>query len=159
MAPTDPLRVCLVLLAVVLGGCRTLNVPLGDRFVVTARERDQFRAVSADEAQVRVQDWKEQGGDLAFWAKALRRNLVEERGYVVISEQDTRDGRGQPGREFLFETTVRGRTVRYLLVLFVTHQRNDDESRIRVVEYVADKPLFDAYLPDVRRGIAGMTAD
>ena len=57
-----------------------------------------------------------------------------------------------PGTELVLESTVNGRTMRELLVLFVYPGWWSDT--IRVVEYVAEKPTFEKEVEGVRKSLA-----
>jgi len=131
--------------------CATLELP--GRFLVVERAVGEVKAITPDEAKVWLRDFEEPGGDLAFWAEALEGDLVGNRGYVLVSKSDVKDGGGKPGKELVFETQAYGTPVKYLIAVFV-HETVFGSSRIRTVEYVADKKLFDTYVDDVRAAIA-----
>lgn len=134
--------------------CKTVELPLSPQFLVVDRTPESLDALSSDDARVRVRDFTAPGGDLAFWKDALRRNLVEGRGYALLEEGPV-TARGVPGHAMTLEVTVAGRVVRYRVALFVRAVKKD-ESTVRVVEYVADKTGFDAHLEDVNSAISRM---
>jgi len=155
MSSTSSRRLALALFLAVGSGCGTVNLPLSSSFLVKEKTREELRAITADEARVLVREFHEVGGDLAFWLAAIKRNMVDGRGYVLLTEKPVHDGRGRAGSELVFDTTVGGRPLRYLVAVFVTP--DGDERDIRTVEYVADKGTFDLYVEDVRGGISRMT--
>ncbi len=146
----------LSLLLCVLGalGCKTVELGLSPRFLVVDRTPESLDAMSSDDARVRVRDFTAPGGDLEFWVDALRRNLVDGRGYVLLEEGKV-VASGVGGHAMTLEVSVGGRAVRYRVAVFVKVQKKD-ESAIRVVEYVADKAGFERHLPDVNGAIATM---
>ena len=138
----------------VLAGCRTpLSLGLKEDFLVVERGRDRLRAVAADGSRVRMRQWDTDGGSLEFWREALRTNLTEGRGYVLAQEGPFTTVGGTPGHEMVLDTTINGRPVRYLVALWVMDGGGDD-ARVRVVEYVADKPVFERHVTGVRQAIS-----
>jgi len=160
LSRTDCLRLA-VLACVALQGCKTLNLPVDGSFIITKETEDEVRAVSADEAHFTYRTFDEEsGGDLKFWTAALTKNLVDGRGYVLVSATDVKTGGGMQGRELLFETTVRGRAMKYLVALFVEKKhvttfpmRRKEVSEIHVLEYTAEKAVFDAHAAQVRASV------
>ncbi len=140
-------------LALAVSSCVGLQVP--PDFLVVARDLGELKAVTADDARLWVREFPDPDrGDLAFWTRTLKNDLVKNRGYVLIGEAATKDAQGNPGTELLLETTVRGRPLRELLALFVYPGLLD--GRIRVVELVAEPLAFDATVEGVRESIAAM---
>ena len=147
-------EVALVLWVVGALGCKTVELGLSPRFLVVDRTPESLDAMSSDDARVRVRDFTAPGGDQEFWVDALRRNLVDGRGYVLLEEGKV-VASGVGGHAMTLEVSVGGRVVRYRVAVFVKVQKKD-ESAIRVVEYVADKANFERHLPDVNGAIATM---
>lgn len=147
------LRVLVVGLALsaLAAGCATLELP--ERFLVVERGVGEVKAITPDESKVWLRDFEEAGGDLAFWSEALEGDLVNNRGYVLLEKKAITDGAGKAGNELLFETQAMGRPVRYLIAVFV-YDSLFGTSRIRTIEYVADKDVFDVHVEDVRKAIA-----
>jgi hypothetical protein len=143
--------VVVAVVAALTSACATLDLP--SRFLVVEQAPGEVKAFTPDEAKVWLRDFEEPGGDLAFWAEALEKDLVDNRGYVLLSKGDVKDGGGTAGRELVLETQAYGTPVRYLIAVFV-HQTLFGTARIRTVEYLADKKLFDTYVVDVRAAIA-----
>lgn len=148
--PSKRVVVVGALLALLSSSCVTMQVP--DAFLVTERGTSELKAITPEETKLWVREFSDPDqGDLAFWSEALRRDLVENRGYTLLSEGKIRDGRGREGKELLLEATVQGRPVRELLALFV--HEGTFEHTIRVVELVGEKEPFDAAVDDVRAAI------
>lgn len=141
---------CVVLAALSLAlGCVSIAPPA--RFLVVDEGCDELKAVTPEDSRlwVRTFDDDDQGG-LPFWQDALKEDLTKNRGYVVVSEGDASAGDAK-GHEYVLETTVNGRPVRELLVLFVTGGFFWDT--VHVIEYVADKDVFEQELPAVRTSV------
>jgi hypothetical protein len=134
-------------LATALAGCSIpMDVPA--KFVVLDRGAREIQAMSPDQARLSVRDFhNDQEGDLGFWSLALLNDYQVNRGYLLVEERKTRDAAGRDGAESLWETTLDGTAQRYLVTLFVFGKT------VRVVEYLAPKPLFEKYLEDVRKAV------
>jgi hypothetical protein len=131
--------------------CVTMTPP--ERFLVVDEGGDYLKAITPEESKLWLRDFPDADkGGLAFWRDALKADLKDNRGYIVISEGDVKDGAGTPGHELVLESTVNGRTVRELLALFVYAGWFDDT--IRVVEYVAEKDTFEKEVAGVRASLS-----
>ena len=131
--------------------CVTMTPP--DRFLVVDEGGDYLKAITPEESKLWLRDFPDEDkGGLAFWKDALKADLKDNRGYIVISEGEVKDGAGTPGHEMVLESTVNGRTVRELLALFVYAGWFDDT--IRVVEYVAEKDTFEKEVAGVRASLS-----
>lgn|SRR5690606_9916537 len=138
------------LFGLLASSCVSMQVP--ERFLVTTRDTAELKAITPDETKLWVREFGDPDrGDLAFWSDALKRHLVENRGYTILSEGRIEDGSAHVGVEYLLEATVQGRVMRELLALFVTE--GVLENRIRVVELVGEKEPFDAAVDEVRAAI------
>jgi hypothetical protein len=132
-----------------------LEVP--DRFLVVDESGRQLKAITPEESKLWVRDFDDDDrGGLAFWRDALKADLKDNRGYMVISETDVKDAGGTPGVELLLESTVNGRPVRELMAVFVYGGLFGDT--IRVVEYVAEKATFDKEVDGVRKSLSTLKA-
>lgn len=131
--------------------CVTMTPP--ERFLVVDEGGDYLKAITPEESKLWLRDFPDEDkGGLAFWRDALKADLKDNRGYIVISEAEVKDGAGTPGHEMVLESTVNGRTVRELLALFVYAGWFGDT--IRVVEYVADKETFEKEVVGVRASLS-----
>ena len=135
-----------------LSSCATVMAP-PERFLVVDDGGGFLKAITPEESKLWLRDFADddQGG-LAFWRDALKADLKDNRGYLVLSEHAAQDGAGTPGHELVLESTVNGRTVRELMVVFVYAGVFSDT--IRVVEYVAEKTTFDRELLAVRASVS-----
>lgn len=144
------LVVVTALLGLLASSCVSMQVP--ERFLVTSRGSEELKAITPEETKLWVREFADPDhGDLAFWSDALKRHLVENRGYTILSEQKIEDGGGVVGVEYLLEATIQGRVMRELLALFV--HEGAFENRIRVVELVGEQEPFDAVVDEVRASI------
>jgi len=142
-----------ITLLAALSGCLSIDAPA--EFLVVREASDEIRLITADEAKLWVREFvDDDDGDLDFWSKALRGDLVDNRGYTLLESRQTTDDAGRPAFEMLLEATVAGRTQRYLVTLSV-HERTLDHV-VRVSEFVAEKERFDAYLDGVREAVASV---
>ncbi|HNR99337.1 MAG TPA: hypothetical protein PKX48_08860 [Planctomycetota bacterium] len=140
-------------LAVLAGGCVSMQVP--PSFLVIDKGASEFKAVSHDGARIWVRKFSDPyEGTLDFWAKTVKTEFVDGRGYTLIEEGTARDGKGREGVEFVFEVTAGGTPQRYLVDLFVIEGGFLSGNAICVVEYSARKPVFEQYLKDVRAAVA-----
>lgn len=145
-----PLSLALVTLCAT--SCATIIQP-PERFLVTDDGGDFVKAITPEESKLWLRDFGDDDkGGLAFWRDALRADLKDNRGYIVISEGDVKDSVGTPGHELVLESTVNGRTVRELMAVFVYDGFFSDT--IRVVEYVAEKETFEQEVASVRASLA-----
>jgi hypothetical protein len=141
----------LALATTMASSCITMQVP--ERFLVVDSGGSHLKAITPEESKLWLRDFDDgDRGGLAFWRDALRADLKDNRGYVVISEAEVKDAAGTPGYEMVLESTVNGRPVRELLALFVYGGWLAD--RIRVVEYVAEKETFEREVAGVRASLA-----
>lgn len=141
----------LVLLLAAAAGCVGLEAPA--RFLVTDRSCDQLKAITPEESKLWVRRFDDEDrGGLDFWKDALKSDLKDNRGYVVLSEGAATDGTGAAGHSLTLETTVNGRPVRELLAVFVRPGLLADS--IWVLEYVAPKDVFDKEVEGVKASLA-----
>lgn len=134
-----------------LASCATL-IDAPERFLVVDDGGSFVKAITPEESKLWLRDFPDDDrGGLAFWRDALKADLQDNRGYVVVSEGVAQDSAGTPGHELVLESTVNGRTVRELLVVFVYAGWFSDT--IRVVEYVAEKDTFETEVASVRASV------
>lgn len=145
------LRILSLAVTVLLSSCATIMDP-PERFLVVDDGGSFVKAITPEESKLWLRDFPDDDrGGLAFWRDALKADLQDNRGYVVVSEGAAKDSAGTPGHEFVLESTVNGRTVRELLVVLVYEGWFSDT--IRVVEYVADKETFETEVASVRASV------
>ena len=128
-------------------------VPSG--FLLVDRQRYELKAITPDESKFWVRDFPTaQPATLDFWAQALRKHFVEQRGYRLLSESNIQHTDGTAGREFFFETFTRGKAQHYMLTLFVGNRSMWTATQnVRVTEFVATPKEFPSYLEAVRTAV------
>ncbi len=140
----------LLLALAAAGACVSLEPPA--RFLVTDRSCDQLKAITPEESKLWVRRFDDEDrGGLDFWKDALKSDLKDNRGYVLLSEGAATDGTGAAGQVLTLETTVNGRPVRELLAVFVRPGLCADS--IWVLEYVAPKDVFDKEVEAVKASL------
>lgn len=142
----------LALVLVLVGGaCVSLEPPA--RFLVTDRSGDQLKAITPEESKLWVRRFDDEDkGGLEFWKDALKGDLKDNRGYLLLGEAPATDGTGAAGHSMMLETMVNGRPVRELIAVFVRPGLLGDS--IWVVEYVAPKDVFDNEVEGVRASLS-----
>ncbi|MBI1947557.1 MAG: hypothetical protein HYS27_17840 [Deltaproteobacteria bacterium] len=140
-----------LVLAAVAAACVSLEPPA--RFLVTDRSGDQLKAITPEESKLWVRRFDDEDkGGLDFWKDALKSDLKDNRGYLLVAEAPATDGTGAAGHTMTLETTVNGRPVRELLAVFVRPGLCGDS--IWVLEYVAPKDVFDKELASVTASLS-----
>lgn len=141
----------LALLAL-LGACSGLSMEAPEGFLVLEGREDEIKATSPEEARLWVRSFtdRDQGG-LEFWAAALRRDLLANRGYRAGGEVEPVRADGMEGRLMEMGTVLEGEQYGYLVALFVVE--GGDENTIFVVEFTAPREEYDRRLPGVREAI------
>ena len=141
-------------LVLFLGGCLSFEVP--EKFLILDKGFSEIKAITPDEAKLWVREFNDpKKGDFNFWSDTLKSDFVQNRGYTLIEERKVKDKKGRDGLELLFEVTSAGAAQRYLVTLFVF--QGWLKNTIRVVEFVAPKPIFDGYVQRVREAISTLT--
>lgn len=140
-----------LVLALAGGACVSLEPPA--RFLVTDRSGDQLKAITPEESKLWVRRFDDEDkGGLEFWRDALKGDLKDNRGYLLLGEAPATDGTGAAGHSMTLETMVNGRPVRELIAVFVRPGLLGDS--IWVVEYVAPKDVFDNEVEGVRASLS-----
>ncbi len=137
------LSIALVLSIVgVTTGCGlTIDAP---RDFLRLNSKEGLKLTTADDARVWVREQSTSvPADLDFWTEALLNDLVERRGYLVVSDDEVTDC--GPGRELVCDASVEGIDYRYSITVYVVAPK-----RIRTVEYLAPKEEFERYIAGVR---------
>ncbi len=123
-------------------------------FVVLKDRGEGFRAVTADDARLRVRDLAEPTeGGIAFWADTLRADLVQ-RGYELMASGEVKNVAGTAGQWHEFAANVQGERIGYLVAVWViepTLPWRDDI--LRVVEFAARDDVFKARVDAVRAAL------
>jgi hypothetical protein len=149
-------RVSLSLVAALLAtlassACVSLEAPA--RFLVTDRSGDELKAITPEESKLWVRRFDDDDkGGLDFWKDALKSDLKDNRGYILLGEGPATDGTGAAGHSMTLETTVNGRPVRELIAVFIRPGMFGDS--IWVLEYVAPKDVFDKEVESVKASLS-----
>lgn len=94
-------------------------VDLGGRY-----GSNEYRATTADGVVLGVRAYdNDPKGELAFWARALERQMRENGGYALIEKRAVKDRAGLPGTQFRFGHDEGKEPHLYYVTLFVTDQR------------------------------------
>ena len=147
--------VVLSLLAIVTAACAA-PMALPKDFVQLDDAAGGFRAVTSDDGRLRVRDVDDptDGGDAAFWADSLRRELVEQRGYEQIGTGDVKNAGGATGQWLEVTANVQGRKVGYLIAVWVVDPWLPlAKPYLRVVEFAAPDAVFRARVDAVRTAL------
>lgn len=142
-------------LAVALAAACASPVTLSKDFVVLAGHRDpwDYRAVTGDDARLWLRRFADPNdGDLAFWARSLEYDFVQQRGYDLVAQGETKDADGAVGRWFQCNTNVRGERVGYLVAVWV------DGAAITVVEFAARADVFEARVEAIKQALHTVNA-
>lgn len=143
--------VWLTLLAA-LYGCQhhTLRAP-SDFAVLEDSAPYDTRAVSAQGVVIGVREIaNEPRANAAFWLTAIRSQMLEGRGYALLSERDVRAKSGQPGKQLRLGRDQNGEQYLYWLTVYVTKQR------LYLVEAGARKDRFEKAQPQIERALASL---
>jgi len=127
----------LVLVAFAAGCAAPMTLP--KEFVELKDPGDGFRAVTSDDARLRVRDLAEPTeGGVDFWIETMRLDLVQQRGYEQVADGEVKNRDGDGGRWFQFAANVQGERVGFFVAVWVV----DPWWRkpfLRVVEFAADR--------------------
>ena len=124
-------------------------------FVVLQDAGEGFRAITSDDARLRVRDLAEptQGG-LDFWADTLAQDLVA-RGYERKDQGEVQNAAGGIGRWLTFAANVQGEKVGYLVAVWQVEPFLPwGTPSLRVAEFAAAYPVFEARLAAVKAALA-----
>ncbi len=150
------MKVPALLTVFLLAGC-AIHADVPDSFLKLKNDSYEFKATSADDAMLWVRrfDTEPEESTLDFWQEALTNNLVQGRGYRLVSNDQIQTRSGRPGRVLVLEANVGGQTQRELFAVFLKEHLWGSPS-IYVAEYVAPAPLFEQYLERVRKAIESL---
>ncbi|MBN1489391.1 MAG: hypothetical protein JXA69_05685 [Phycisphaerae bacterium] len=134
-------------LALICAGCAH-TLPAG-YVKVDPGHAYRFRAVNADGAAFTLRtEENPENGDLVFWGKAIKRNLVDIKGYKLADERDVALRSAADAREMTFDYKRAGKEYTYLLTLVVSGRR------VHIFEAAGEKERVAADLPEIRKVIA-----
>ncbi len=132
-----------------LTGSTVFSKPEG--FLVVLQQRRELMAITADESKFWAREFAvDEPASLEFWTDALKRHLIEQRGYKLLEEETVADAEGVKGTALQFEVFSQGRTYLYGITLFpVPRALLSTTDTIRVAEFVATKEQFPRYVAAV----------
>jgi hypothetical protein len=133
-----------------------VEMQLPDGFLMVERQRQELKAVTANDAQLRVRKLvASKNGSLDFWSTALASHLVDRRGYELVDDRTVRDKQNRQGRELTFDVVVGGTPMRYLTTLFVDQRPFWSRTNaIQVIELVAPQDEFQQHVEKFHDGQA-----
>lgn len=124
-----------------------------DGFLIVSSDRTELKAITPDAAKLWAREFAvPQRANLDFWSKALRTDLIDHRGYRLLSERRVKDGKGNEGMELVCDVMVQGQAHRYLVVVYALdgpfwHRG----SSVRTIEFVAPAATFEKCAAVVRQ--------
>jgi hypothetical protein len=124
-------------------------------FVVLQDAGEGFRAITSDDARLRVRDLAEPTkGGLDFWTDTLAQDLVA-RGYERKDQGEVKNAAGGIGRWLTFAANVQGETVGYLVAVWVVEPTLPwGAPFLRVAEFAAVDAVFQARVEAVKAALA-----
>ena len=148
------LRCVLFAVAAFAAACAAPMRPPAD-FVVLKDPGEGFRAITSDDARLRVRDLAEPTpGSTTFWIDTLKQDLVA-RGYELKDEGEAKNADGDAGRWLSFAANVQGEKVGYLVAVWVIEPTLPwRASFLRVAEFAAADAVFQARVAAVKESLA-----
>jgi hypothetical protein len=145
------LRVAFVF--VLLGFCScSMTAPTGFVPVVPQRGRD-FEALSADGEIFTVARYESpEEATMEFWITAIQRELIEDRGYELISAQNVSSKGGWRGHELWMRTPEALGDQRYFVTIFI--QERWGQNYVHVIEAAGPSDLMEPHLAALREAAA-----
>lgn len=134
-----------------------LSVGPLEGFLLVKRDRAELKAITPDASKLWVREFAvPQRGSLDFWFKAVKNDMLDHRGYVLVEEQRVHDGKGNEGVEMIFDVVVQGQAHRYLVAVYALGSPLwRVNNTVRTVEFTAPAATFDKYQAAVRRSLGG----
>lgn len=149
-------RTALWALLACLAACTTPPLTLPKDFVALGDRGDGYRAITADDARLRVRTLDEATeGGIEFWSDALVNDCVQQRGYQLVERGEIADREGKAGRWLEFTANVDGERVGLLVAVWV-RERWMGKPCLQVAEFAARSEVFAARLPAVKASLATM---
>jgi hypothetical protein len=140
-------------LALVATAAACSSWPLPQDFAEVQDGGEGMRAVTPDDARLRVRDLHvTTEASVEFWAETLCNDCLQ-RGYELIERGALVDGDGESGRWLRFSANVRGEKVGLLVAVWL-RPRLLRKPYLQVAEFAARDPVFAARLPAVQTALA-----
>jgi hypothetical protein len=140
--------------ALFAAACAAPMQPPAD-FVVLKDPGEGFRAITSDDARLRVRDLAEPTkGGLDFWVDTLAQDLGA-RGYERKDQGEVKNAAGGIGRWLTFAANVQGEKVGYLVAVWVVEPTLPwGAPFLRVAEFAAVDAVFQARVEAVKAALA-----
>jgi hypothetical protein len=154
------MRKCSWFLFTLLGlltACATPPITLPADFVELRDPGEGFRAVTADDARLRVRDLEEEtDAGAVFWAGTLKSDLVQ-RGYEIVGEGAIGDRTGVQGQWLEWVANAQGERVGYLVAVW-PRERGLLRQRpyLQVVEFMARDAVYQQRVEAVRKALGSV---
>ncbi len=151
-AASSRARAAILASLLTLTACASIEMELPGDFLQLKVPGLQLKATTPDDARLWVRQFDDYDqGDLSFWVRTLRNDLEQNRGYTPIGEEETVAAGDHEGLLMQFAVEVEGVPEGYLVVVFVT--AGGRSNTITVLEFVAEKSVYDERLPAVRAAL------
>ena len=132
-----------------LGACSSLSIELPPEFLQLETGRGEVKATTPDDGLLWLRQFDDRDqGDLEFWAESMKLDLVDNRGYVQVGDEQLLDALGQEVMQMQFRLTTAGEPHGYLVCLFVFE--GYWSNTILVAEFVAPERVFQGHLDAVK---------
>ena len=117
-----------------------------------------YRATTPDGVVIAVRElkYKNEQGDLEFWAKAVENQLRLDSGYALLETKDVSTKKGLRGRQLRFGIDREGIAHRYLVALFVV--KKGKRQRVYVIEAGGREELVRAHQTQIDWSISEFIA-
>lgn len=124
---------------------------------VKLRDRGEgYRATTNDDARLWVREmWDATEAEVEFWAGALERDLVEQRGYQKVDGGSVKNSDGNEGRWLEFTANVGGERVDYMVAVWAAPKWwvLGGGTDITVVEFAAHHDVYAERIASVRAAL------
>lgn len=138
--------ILVIALLVMAGGCQ-YALPPG--YVKVEPGWDvRFRAVSAEGSAITLRsESNPENGDLPFWEKAIKNQLVDIRGYALVDRRDINRSGQTTGVEMTFDYNKDGIDYTYLVMLLVKSRQ------VHCIEVAGVKDQIAPELPAIKDAV------
>lgn len=141
----------LLLVGVLLAGCQVSKIRTPSGFVEVDSYRHEFRAVSPEGVTLayRTQE-NPKDGTLAFWTKAIKRTLVEQKGHQFQAEEELTSTSGMSGILLKCSKLRSGTQFDYWVAVYLAG------SKLHVVDAGGKTADFQAYQADILKSMRSL---
>lgn len=117
-----------------------------------------FRAVTPEGVVMAVRElhYDKQQGQLAFWIKAIKSEVLHARGYALLEEKSVRTRRGLTGTQLRFGMDREGEPNEYVVTVFAIERRK--KMRLYVLEAGGSQSLLQAHRAQIDWSISEFVA-